>query len=93
MKKLLLSLVVLLTTVGAWAQITALSQLKNTSSYTVKSVNRGFLYYDSTNYFFADYLNLCSSICRICSKLADFISYNCEASTSFTSSGSFDGSI
>ena len=49
MKKLLLSLVALLATVGAWAQIAALSELNPTSSYTVKCVDRGFLYYDSNN--------------------------------------------
>ena len=49
MKKILLSLFAVLMTVGAWAQITSLSDLANTSSYTIKCVNRGFLYYDSTN--------------------------------------------
>ena len=49
MKKILLSLCAVLMTVGAWAQITSLSDLANTSSYTIKCVNRGFLYYDSTN--------------------------------------------
>ena len=49
MKKILLLLATVLTSVGAWAQITSLSDLANTSSYTIKCVNRGFLYYDSTN--------------------------------------------
>ncbi len=46
MKKLLLSLVALLTTVGAWAQITALSELNNTSAYTIQSLVRGFFFFD-----------------------------------------------
>lgn len=41
----------LLATTGAWAQtaITAVSDLNNTSFYTIKSVNRGYLYYDATH--------------------------------------------
>ena len=51
MKKLLLSLVALLATVGAWAQtqIEALSDLENTKSYTIQTQERGFFSYDVEN--------------------------------------------
>ncbi|MBR4065578.1 MAG: hypothetical protein IKJ97_02385 [Bacteroidaceae bacterium] len=44
MRKFTLLIASLFITIGAMAQITA-----NTSAYTVKSVNRGFLYYDANN--------------------------------------------
>lgn len=52
MKKYLLSLTMLLAAAGAWADpttVTAVDGLNNTSFYTIKSVNRGFLYYDETH--------------------------------------------
>ena len=44
MRKFTLLIASLLFTIGAMAQVTV-----NTSAYTVKSVNRGFLYYDANN--------------------------------------------
>ncbi len=49
MKKILLMLALMLPCLGAWAQISSLSDLNNTTTYTIKCVNRGFLYYDSDN--------------------------------------------
>ena len=49
MKKILLMLALMLPCLGAWAQISSLSDLNNTTTYTIKCVNRGFLYYDSNN--------------------------------------------
>ena len=57
MKKLLLSLVALLATVGAWAQITDVAQLSNEKCYhiTSKDANRGAFYAASD----AGYLSHC----------------------------------
>ncbi len=49
MKKFLLMLAMMLPCLGVWAQISELSDLNNTTTYTIKSVDRGFLYYDSNN--------------------------------------------
>ena len=55
MKNLLLTL--LLCVAGtAWAQITAVSELNNNSAYTIKSVNRGFLYWTNGSGFDSNYL-------------------------------------
>lgn len=42
-------LALMLPCLGVWAQITQLSDLNNTTTYTIKSVDRGFLYYDVNN--------------------------------------------
>lgn len=42
-------LALMLPCLGAWAQISSLSDLNNTTTYTIKSVDRGFLYYDDVN--------------------------------------------
>ena len=49
MKKILLSLFALLCTMGAWAKINALSDLVNTKSYTIQTLERGFFSYDVEN--------------------------------------------
>ncbi len=49
MRKFTLFLASLFCAIGAVAQITAISDLNNESVYTIKSVNRGFLYYDANN--------------------------------------------
>ena len=49
MRKLLLMLALMLPCLGAWAQISSLSDLNNTTTYTIKCVIRGFLYYDANN--------------------------------------------
>lgn len=51
MRKITLFLASLFCAIGAVAQtaITAISDLNNESVYTIKSVNRGFLYYDANN--------------------------------------------
>ena len=48
-KRFTLILASMLLTIGAWAQIAAVSDLNNTSAYTINSEGRGYLYYEASN--------------------------------------------